>query len=230
MASRSPIEDGLGSAPASQGATSNEDRRAALLDAAVQLFATRPYDEIFVSEIATAAGVANGLVYYYFDDKRGIYLEVMRLAQAELLRLGVSVEYEASPADRIRGFIRRVGEYRRTHPQVMLAMTRLGRDPEIDELAERTRRGAVRHILGLIGVEGEPPPLLRTAMRGFLGYADELFERSISNEPDVSPEQFEEMVLEIVAASLAESRIDRTLGMSQILDELRDDRLRGRAQ
>jgi len=34
---------------------------------------------------------------------------------------------------------RRTGEYHRTHPQVMLAMTRLGRDPEIDELAENVR-------------------------------------------------------------------------------------------
>jgi len=50
----------------------------ALLDAALELFGTQEYDAIGTPEIAAAAGVSVGTFYRYFDDKRDVYLEVMR--------------------------------------------------------------------------------------------------------------------------------------------------------
>ena len=46
--------------------------RAKLITVALEHFATRPYDEVTVGEIARAAGVAHGLLFHYFDSKRGL--------------------------------------------------------------------------------------------------------------------------------------------------------------
>jgi len=50
----------------------------ALVDAAIELFAKHGYDNVGTPEIANAAGVSVGTFYRYFDDKREVYLEIMR--------------------------------------------------------------------------------------------------------------------------------------------------------
>jgi AcrR family transcriptional regulator len=51
-----------------------EERRTALLDAAMQLWAENPERLSHVSEVATAAGVAKGTVYLYFKSKEDLLL------------------------------------------------------------------------------------------------------------------------------------------------------------
>ncbi|HWG24995.1 helix-turn-helix domain-containing protein, partial [Actinospica sp.] len=62
-------------------------RRAALVAVAADLFARKPYDEIYIQEIAEAAGVAHGLLFYHFKDKRGLYLAVLQEMLAEIVDL-----------------------------------------------------------------------------------------------------------------------------------------------
>jgi len=50
----------------------------ALIDAATELFGAHGYDAIGTPEIAQRAGVAVGTFYRYFDDKKEVYLEVVR--------------------------------------------------------------------------------------------------------------------------------------------------------
>lgn len=49
-----------------------QDRRQAILDAAVRVFARRGYHACRVSDIADEAGVAYGLVYHYFGSKDSV--------------------------------------------------------------------------------------------------------------------------------------------------------------
>jgi AcrR family transcriptional regulator len=55
-----------------------DERRQALLEVAERLFATRPYDQISVQEIAAEAGVARGLIHHYFGGKDDVLAAVMR--------------------------------------------------------------------------------------------------------------------------------------------------------
>lgn len=50
-------------------ATGHDDKRARLLDAALDLFEKRGFDGVAVPEIAKAAGVATGTIYRYFKTK-----------------------------------------------------------------------------------------------------------------------------------------------------------------
>src|SRR5436853_7646623 len=59
-------------------------RRQQLVEVGMELFAKRPYDEVWVEEIAAAAGVSRGLLYHYFPTKRDFFVAVVR-AQLERL-------------------------------------------------------------------------------------------------------------------------------------------------
>ena len=56
--------------------------RQRLLTGATELFARKGYAATTVREIVQAAGVTKPALYYYFQNKEGIYLELMREAKA----------------------------------------------------------------------------------------------------------------------------------------------------
>jgi AcrR family transcriptional regulator len=47
-------------------------RRRAIVDAAADIFVKKGYAQASISEIASTAGVSDGLIYKYFDDKRAL--------------------------------------------------------------------------------------------------------------------------------------------------------------
>lgn len=60
-------------------------RRAELIATGRKLFADTSYDALSMDDIAKQAGVAKGLIYYYFTSKRGYYLAIVEDSVAELV-------------------------------------------------------------------------------------------------------------------------------------------------
>lgn len=59
-------------------------RRAQILDAAAQVFAERGFHRTTVHDVAKAAGVADGTIYNYFENKTALLLGILdRLNEAE---------------------------------------------------------------------------------------------------------------------------------------------------
>src|SRR5690606_41329263 len=56
------------------------DKRQAILDAAITVFARRGYDQACVQEIADEAGVAKPTVYNHLTDKATLFREAMTAA------------------------------------------------------------------------------------------------------------------------------------------------------
>lgn len=52
------------------------DKRTAILEAAARLFAEKGFNETSAAEVAVAAGVAQGTIFYHFQTKEGILLAV----------------------------------------------------------------------------------------------------------------------------------------------------------
>ena len=67
-----------------------EQRRKQILDAANALFAERGYEEVSVEDIASAAGVARGLVHHYFGGRKQVYIALLE-------RLGTVREQQLPP-------------------------------------------------------------------------------------------------------------------------------------
>ncbi len=77
--------------------------RERLLTAALELFNAKGYAATSVREIVAAAGVTKPVLYYYFGNKEGIYLEIMREPFLHFEQILEEYRNEAgSSADRCR--------------------------------------------------------------------------------------------------------------------------------
>ena len=85
------------------------DKRRAILEAAIRVFARQGYHSTRVSDIADEAGVAYGLVYHYFRSKEAVMTELFTERWSLLLAASDSLYERDIPAreklDGIAGFI-----------------------------------------------------------------------------------------------------------------------------
>ena len=80
------------------------DKRRAILDAAITVFARQGFHSARVSDVAAEAGVAYGLVYHYFDSKEQMLNELFSERWKLLLEASQEMQRsDASPRDKLRG-------------------------------------------------------------------------------------------------------------------------------
>lgn len=105
---------------------SEEERRAQILRAAIQVVARHGFEAASASLIAEHAGVSKGLIWHYFADKT----DLMKQAVAQTVRV-IRDEVAASAApstpvpDAIRTFIGTVASARKKRPDEFRAMDRI---------------------------------------------------------------------------------------------------------
>ncbi|MBI5087381.1 MAG: TetR/AcrR family transcriptional regulator [Actinobacteria bacterium] len=79
------------------------ERKTQLLDAAAALFSTKGYSSTRIADICAAAGVAKGLVYWYFPTKESLFAELVRTMRQQLRRAqAAAMDPDADPVTRIR--------------------------------------------------------------------------------------------------------------------------------
>lgn len=149
-----------------------DERRSQLLELGLQLFAERSVDELSIDDIARAAGISKGLLYHYFPSKRAFFLEVVRAAAGHLVDRTSAAGTEVSPValqDGLDAYLDFVEQNARSFVALMRGGG--GSDPEVLEIVETTRRSIADRILSLLGRQ-PPTPLLRTALRGWIGLVE----------------------------------------------------------
>src|SRR5687768_16153552 len=60
-----------------------DERRLAIMSAAIPLFASKGFDGLTTKEIADAAGVSEALLYRHFESKQALYQAVQQTCVAE---------------------------------------------------------------------------------------------------------------------------------------------------
>ena len=104
--------------------------RTAILDAAEEVFAQHGFDGARIEAIASASGYNNSLLFRYFGDKLGLYVEVLKHADKEMSELLARVfaplledDTITSDAHRFRAFLSTtfgaVFDYMVDHPHFM---------------------------------------------------------------------------------------------------------------
>ena len=82
------------------------ERRELILSAASRAFASRPYEEVSLVEVAAEAQASEALVHKYFAGKAGLYAQVLRRAADELAertrRADDALPEGSSARDRVR--------------------------------------------------------------------------------------------------------------------------------
>lgn len=79
------------------------ERKQQLLDAAAALFSSKGYANTRIADICAAAGVAKGLMYWYFPTKEQLFAELVRSMRLQLRRAqAAAMDPAADPLERIR--------------------------------------------------------------------------------------------------------------------------------
>jgi|SRR5580765_2274728 len=146
---------------------SPDARREQLLAAGAQLFASRPYDEVRIEEIADAAGVSRGLLYRYFATKRELFRAIVQQATEQVFALTApdpELPTDASAREAVERFIAQFEAHADIVRAVDAAMSSADSDARAI-LAQALRRQEDR-ILARLGVRRSPR--LRVAVRGWL--------------------------------------------------------------
>ena len=106
--------------------------RSALLAAGQHLFARRPLESVSIDDIASAADIAKGSFYNYFDDKEGLASAIIERVQADCEHhIGLANADIADPAHRMARAMAVVVIYAHDHPdrvQAMLTLSNRRRD------------------------------------------------------------------------------------------------------
>jgi AcrR family transcriptional regulator len=153
-------------------------RRDHILEAAGAVFATHPYPEVSLGDVAREAGVSRSLVSHYFGSKRGLVMEVMRAfaaAAPEAVRTDRELPVDEMVAANVDAWL----DYAEEHRETAIAMSgvgALGRDPELQALVEEVRERVVDRILINHFGSTDVPRELRIALRAYTG----LYEVAVS--------------------------------------------------
>ncbi|MDJ0344150.1 TetR/AcrR family transcriptional regulator [Streptomyces sp. H10-C2] len=144
-------------------------RRAELIATGRKLFANTSYDALSMDDIARHAGVAKGLIYYYFKNKRGYYLAIVQESVEELV-VRASSNADLPRAERVRrtvdGYLRYAQRHQAAYRTIVTGG--VGFDAEVHAVRDAVRE----ELLGAIaeGAYGrrEIPVIARTALVGWL--------------------------------------------------------------
>jgi AcrR family transcriptional regulator len=118
---------------------SGEERRAAILDSALAVFAERGYHASSIDDIAREGGVSKALIYEHFSSKQQLYAELLEQHAGELFeRLAAAMDKAANTgaarlATGLDAFYRFVEEHR----VAWRMLFREANDPEMVAVLER---------------------------------------------------------------------------------------------
>ncbi|WP_371614886.1 TetR/AcrR family transcriptional regulator [Streptomyces sp. NBC_00454] len=144
-------------------------RRAELIAIGRKLFADTSYDALNMDDIAKHAGVAKGLIYYYFKSKRGYYLAIVEDSVAELVARAGG-ESDVPNAERVRGTIDGYLHYAEHHQAAYRTIVTggVGSDSEVLAIRDAVREELIAAIAEGAYGRRTVPPLARLALVGWL--------------------------------------------------------------
>ncbi|MEU9163859.1 TetR/AcrR family transcriptional regulator [Streptomyces sp. NPDC048424] len=134
-----------------------------------KLFADTSYDALSMDDIAKHAGVAKGLIYYYFKSKRGYYLAIVEESVAELVARAGG-ETDLPNAERVRrtvdGYLHYAEHHRAAYRTIVTGG--VGSDAEVLAIRDAVREELVATIAEGAYGHRSLPPLARLALVGWL--------------------------------------------------------------
>ncbi len=127
----------------------DEQKRAKILSAAAELFATQPFHKVLLSDVAEAAAVGKGTLYIYFKSKEDLYLAVLYSGFSRLvdwLRERMDEDIH-SPAEDLEMVIRETIRFAYQNPHLFEVMRTVPGWEAIDRAKWDAKR---RELKGLI--------------------------------------------------------------------------------
>jgi AcrR family transcriptional regulator len=149
------------------------DRREELIAAALELFSSRPADEVTLDDVAVAAGVSRALAYRYFGTRGEIYVAAMRTAADRLLGL-LDPPPDDSPLTRVIEAIHRYFDFVEQHAtgfQALLSGHPAAQAGTVGDIVEEVRSALFGRLVEGMGRRGVSADL-RLALRTWIAGAE----------------------------------------------------------
>ncbi|MEV5982973.1 TetR/AcrR family transcriptional regulator [Streptomyces sp. NPDC052114] len=152
-----------------RGTDRSTARRAELIAIGRKLFADTSYDALSMDDIAKQAGVAKGLIYYYFKSKRGYYLAIVEDSVADLVARAGRHD-DLPPVDRVQrtvdGYLRYAEHHQAAYRTIISGG--VGFDAEVHAIRDGVREALIGTIAEGAYGRRDIPRLARTALLGWL--------------------------------------------------------------
>jgi AcrR family transcriptional regulator len=130
------------------------ERRLAILDAALDVFARRGYHAASIDEIAHAAGISKALIYEHFPSKRELHVSLLELHVHEIFSRLVESAATSEPGEvRLRAGVDAFLGWVEEHGDAFRMLFRDAVEPEVVEFVERVQSQATTAIAELIARE-----------------------------------------------------------------------------
>lgn len=149
-----------------------DERRAQILECAIDMFGERPYAAVSTAELAQRAGVARGLINHYFGNKRDLYLAVVR-RMVTLPRLDDMVAPTGTDRERVEASVHWLLDVISEHGSTWVKVTShegVGDDPEVQHILDQADDAAAERLLLMVGrADSARSAELRALVRAFGG-------------------------------------------------------------
>lgn len=167
------IAEAESSGPPRKGA---DERRAEFIEIAIRLFSARPYGKVSMDEIAAEAGLAKGLLYYYFGDKQGLYVAgLQRLAQEmhEQIAAAAAASSSAAPVERLMAALDAHLAFIEQYPEgYRELLSGAMADPEVRAIMEDQRSALQEMVLQGLPPEVPRGPAVTLAVKGWGSFVE----------------------------------------------------------
>ena len=136
------------------------DRRAAILQAALEVFSERGFAEASLDDVASAGGVSKALIYEHFESKRELQVVLLDTYLHDLIEAVVSAVAEhTTDEERLHAGIDAFLVFASERPSVLRLLTRNVSDPVAGETIDRLREEAATTIASIMAQDApEPEP------------------------------------------------------------------------
>lgn len=210
-------------APTQRQAQADLTRRR-LLDAAVEHFSARHFDDVATSDITETAGAARGLLFHYFGSKRGIYLEALQTAADRLNAANTPPPSDSPPGRQYREMLRAHLAYLSEHDGLALRLILggSGGDQESWEIFEQSRWHTIEWVCHLLELDLSRPAL-RLMLRSCAGALDVATTYWLKDDRIFDIDAMIEVLVELLVTSLrCAARLDPEIDVSNAIAKLVD--------
>ncbi|QHE68716.1 TetR/AcrR family transcriptional regulator [Rhodococcus sp. WAY2] len=152
------------------------DRRAQILDVAMRLLDSVPFEQLSMDQVAAEAGVSSPLLFHYFKNKHGFRNAVLEASATELQRR-MTPDTSLPLSAQLRAGVETFAEAVIAHPAIYLAVMRMAGsgDDGMRKIYRGMRRTFTQEIgraLAQVGVS--TTPALEAAIQGWQAFMEEI--------------------------------------------------------
>ncbi len=129
----------------------DEDRRQQILDAAQKVFAAKGFDGASIKDLAKAAKISPGLLYWYFKDKTDLLVSLLtERIEAAFGQLPGSVSFDAPPEEFLPQFARfYIGMFEQPMNTALFKVM-ITNTPSFPPAIRRVQSGMVNRVLSML--------------------------------------------------------------------------------